>query len=123
VSGWELTGSGSILVTLAQGPATVAVASAIPDTVDPGITLASNLENLDLESSWVVGEETSFTTSAGYDAVTVAVHSADEVVQMWVVSDGQTSTTLVARAPADQWVTYEDQLAEMVDSVRFVEPT
>lgn len=122
-AGWELTGSGPILVTLTKGPSTLAVASAIPDTADPETTLATSVERFDVDASWVFGGQTEFTTSAGYEAVTVAVHSSDEVAQIWVVSDGELSSTLVASAPADQWVSYQEELTEMVDSVRFVDAT
>lgn len=121
-AGWELADAGQILVTLTKGAAAFGVATAIPDTTDPETTLEQSVASLDVDASWALGDESSLTTSAGYEVATIAAHSSQHVIQIWVVSDGDMSTTIVAEAPADEWVSYQEELAEMVDSVRFLEP-
>lgn len=120
--GWDLVSSNDLFVTLGKEGSNVVFTELVSADQTPEEAILTAIDALaqDQANSWVIGGPTAFVTNDGDHGVSATSHSTTQATQIWVITDGTSNLTVFASSPESVWVSLNDEIVTMVQSIVFL---
>lgn len=116
--GWELSDEDSGLFTIFEnGDATLIPTPFVEGTADEASALVeSEVDALEADGGWEIGEVETGTTATGLDYWTVSATKDADATAVWALTDGEAYASFLLQSPAEDWDEILPDVQAMIDT-------
>lgn len=120
--GWEVEVS-ELFVTLTKSGASMVFPGPLPPDETPEDAMQKAIDGLkaDTTTTWVVGDPTTFATTAGDHGVEAVAHSDTQAWQSWIITNGESNIQVLSLSPDSIWGAIKDEMEAMMTSVVYLD--
>ena len=117
--GWGIVEENDLFTTIGSSGVSLLLVPAVPadQSLEEAIQISVDGLEADTNNTWVVSEPTTFVTNAGDHGISVVGHSATQVNETWVISNGEVTVTILGTSPDSVWKSTSPEMDAMVTSV------